>query len=246
MKRSLVLTLCCLIMAVAAPAFATLVPCISTVYTGNISIDADWDEGYGTFGGVLCDKVDIYLTGISGVEAGHLVQAISGSWTSTQQFYVWNKAATVTAFKTHTTISPALGGLYYGAYSCVNFSGVAGTWARQAGTDATYWSNLIKGTWSDATDVTENWTPAAIGAADDNDGDNQPENLICSMLIKSAAAPQSITFGDGTSASQFGYDDGPVVNTYFKVEKTVPEPSTLALVGCGLFGLLAYAWRKRK
>lgn len=26
----------------------------------------------------------------------------------------------------------------------------------------------------------------------------------------------------------------------------VPEPSTLALLACGLFGLLAYAWRKRK
>lgn len=26
----------------------------------------------------------------------------------------------------------------------------------------------------------------------------------------------------------------------------VPEPSTLALLACGLTGLLAYAWRKRK
>jgi hypothetical protein len=27
---------------------------------------------------------------------------------------------------------------------------------------------------------------------------------------------------------------------------SVPEPGTLALLGCGLFGLLAYAWRKHR
>lgn len=30
------------------------------------------------------------------------------------------------------------------------------------------------------------------------------------------------------------------------ITQIVPEPSTLALLGCGLMGLLAYAWRKRK
>ena len=33
---------------------------------------------------------------------------------------------------------------------------------------------------------------------------------------------------------------------FVAVAGTVPEPSTLALLACGLIGLLAYAWRKRK
>ncbi len=48
------------------------------------------------------------------------------------------------------------------------------------------------------------------------------------MLVSSAA-------GNTT-----GYADN------FQVTGTVPEPSTLALLACGLFGLLAYAWRRRK
>jgi len=31
-----------------------------------------------------------------------------------------------------------------------------------------------------------------------------------------------------------------------EIKIVVPEPSTIALLASGLFGLLAYAWRKRK
>lgn len=39
--------------------------------------------------------------------------------------------------------------------------------------------------------------------------------------------------------------NGNVVFDNFRMD-VVPEPSTLALLACGLLGLLAYAWRKRK
>lgn len=44
--------------------------------------------------------------------------------------------------------------------------------------------------------------------------------------------------GGGNAGSTFGIDSVSIT--------AVPEPSTLVLLGAGLFGLLAYAWRKRK
>lgn len=51
------------------------------------------------------------------------------------------------------------------------------------------------------------------------------------------------TSGDGQR-----YVSAPIANTDFTValSPAVPEPSVLILLATGLFGLLAYAWRKRK
>lgn len=48
-----------------------------------------------------------------------------------------------------------------------------------------------------------------------------------------------VFYSQGSKPSYMWVDDCKLVNP-------VPEPSTLALLGCGLIGLLAYAWRKRR
>jgi hypothetical protein len=243
MKRSLVLSVCCLLLAMAAPVFATVVPCTTSVMIGNITADATWTENWGTLGGSAVDLVEIYLTGVTGSEAAHTILDIQGLLQTDSQFYVYNKAATVASFKSHTAVNLDTGA-YINLYSVVNFDSTTGVFARQSGTDATYWSNIISGTWYNNGDATENWVPAAIGAGVDNDGDGVVENLMLSLFVKSGAT--YVQFGDGTANSQVGYSvTGNVYDTELKVSK-VPEPSTLALLGCGLFGLLAYAWRKRK
>lgn len=45
---------------------------------------------------------------------------------------------------------------------------------------------------------------------------------------------------------QYAFDEIRVGTEWSDMSAVVPEPSTLALLGCCLAGLLAYAWRKRK
>ncbi len=54
------------------------------------------------------------------------------------------------------------------------------------------------------------------------------------------------TYGDVVGSQLKATDVGQTAGSTHYIDAVVPEPSTLVLLGCGLIGLLAYAWRKRK
>jgi len=62
------------------------------------------------------------------------------------------------------------------------------------------------------------------------------------------ANTKSLYFDFGLTSSDYNWGAGIWIKEIqaFSSAATVPEPSALALAVCGLFGLLAYAWRKRK
>jgi hypothetical protein len=96
-----------------------------------------------------------------------------------------------------------------------------------------------------AIDPTPGSDPAPIWNPDDEAFIDRPGYNFDNTLLGTFYVSKSTTWAAGETVftGKFGYGaTGAVVSTV----QIVPEPSTIALLGCGLFGLLAYAWRKRK
>jgi hypothetical protein len=236
MKRFVVLSICLLLLG-AMTANAAIVNVTGVTTLGDVQVNGTWDTTTGV--------VDIYLAGLTGTKAGLKVLNNEGAWTTTGgTFGVRPMVATSPLFQNATTFNS------YGTYSVENFSTAVSAyanWGRNGST--TGQSSLLNGSWSQGGAVPYDLVPNAtayqngpFGGTTNGAGLNS--SLIAEFLTTSGTT--QIDWGTYTPATnKFGFSDGSTEVVAFHLSP-VPEPTTLALLGCGLFGLLAYAWRKRK
>lgn len=223
MKRMLI---CLIIAFIATPAAAEM---IGTTTSGNITVSYTWDDSAAEY-----DVVDIYLSALGGVANGSEVVLFEGAWRSVGgSFIVYPAEVTVLNYKKHASDMFALDD-----ESWVNFSyNASADWSRDGG--ATAYTTLFQGGWYNGSASEANWS---VGAGD-TDGDGITENLLAHLVVTKGTT--EITFGGGPNDKiGYTYDSGTTEVTSFMVP--IPEPSTLALLACGLFGLLAYTWRKQR
>lgn len=120
---------------------------------------------------------------------------------------------------------------------------LSATWYGNPFTNATipYNALLIDLTDSSGTALSTLWSANLTSVAP---SDNGPGSLTYAVTTGAGQASGALKVVLGTNGSDgnhlFAFDNVALSGT------VVPEPSTITLLSCGLFGLLAYAWRKQR
>lgn len=239
MKRLLFLSLCILLLgAMVAQAEVVTVNETRSVYNSTL------------------DEVTLNIASITGsdVPANEYLTGVKGPWTMPSGGY-FNLTGTTTSWPTklsndsdaQDTAAPT-SWLDFGLY----VSADPHTRAGQNGSNASQWNSFTVTYSADGgSGGIYNYFLGPIDYTPGDDGSGNAgeafDNTLLATFFVTHTTPSLAgqTIFNGIANYSF-YGGG---NAFGSIPTTVvvtPEPSTLALLGSGLFGLLAYAWRKRK
>jgi hypothetical protein len=235
MKRLLFLSMC--ILLIGAPMVNAEIINVSAART---VFDGTWDQ------------VILKIASFEGSQvptSGYGLSTMLGTWTSDVGINLPGNSTTW--YKNVTNHDDAQDRV--GPQTWVNFSTKSPETATRTGTSPNY-TAFYEG-FSTTLDNTNAYALGPVdytpGPASDTSlpGEGFDNTLLAVFYVKHADTTylpgKTVWTGVAAYGKVGGGGDG-ILGVPTSIQIAIPEPSTLALLGCGLFGLLAYAWRKRK
>jgi hypothetical protein len=208
--------------------------------------------------GTTYDLVELYIQSITGAEVpvGDYLTGLKGTYSLAGVGSTFYLSTAATWFNATSNDSNKQDGFLLAppngkASSWINMATVTGDTRTRTGGSGNLWATFSDGMsvfaanngayFLGPVDMTPGLTP------DDGEGYGFDNTLFAKIWVPHGCPTLAgATIFNGTAGYAEPLGGNAVAGKATQVVVAIPEPSTLALLGCSLFGLLAYAWRKRK